>query len=62
MRLYIEGHNHKRGYVVSRTWSIAECSTLPPTTDDEIRPVRQFATRPRAERFIARYNRRFATH
>lgn len=62
MRLYIEGHNHKRGFVVNRSWSDAECSNLPLPTNDEIKPVRCIPNRKRAERFVARYNRMFATH
>jgi hypothetical protein len=60
MRLHIEGHNHRHGYAVSRIWSDAECSALPAATDDEIAPVRYFASRSRAERFVSRWNGCFA--
>lgn len=62
MRLYIEGHNHKRGYVINRSWSHAECSALAPPTKHETDPVRYIQERERAFRFVERYNRLFATH
>ena len=62
MRLFLEAHSHRRGYAVSRIWSDAECSAMPPMTPEEAAPVRWFQSRRRAEAFIARYNRRFATH
>lgn len=43
-RLYIEGHNHKRGYIVS-----VELCDAP--------PVRHYANLRRARRFVDRFNR-----
>jgi hypothetical protein len=43
-RLYIEGHNHKRGYIVS-----VELDDRP--------PVRHYANLRRARRFVDRFNR-----
>lgn len=62
MRLYIEGHSVRRGHAISRKWSNAECSTLPPATPDELRPVRFIDGLDRAKRLVERWNRRFATH
>ena len=61
MQLYIEGHTHRHGYAVSRSWSDAECSQLPVVIESELRPVRFFAGYGRAQRFVARWNRLFAT-
>lgn len=62
MRLYIEGHNHKNGYAIARSWSDAECSTLPAATPGEMRPVRYVHGRQQAFALVARWNRRFAGH
>lgn len=62
MRLFIDGHNAKRGYALALTWSDAECRQLPPATDGEMRPVRFIASKAKAEALVARFNRRYATH
>jgi hypothetical protein len=62
MRLYIEGHNHKRGYAVSRTWSDAECSTMPPVAPDKLLAIRYFQNPKKARRFVQRWNGLYATH
>lgn len=62
MRLYIEGHNHKRGYAISREWSDAECSCLPCAAPSDVQPVKYVTSRARAFQVVARWNRRFATH
>lgn len=62
MRLYIEGHNAKRGYAISREWSDQECATLPPVTPEELKPVRFIVTLARAKALVSRWNRRHATH
>lgn len=62
MKLYIEGHNSKRGYAISRSWSDAECAAMPAATEDDITPVRFIRERARAFALVQRFNRRFATH
>ncbi|KGG87683.1 hypothetical protein P245_19725 [Comamonas thiooxydans] len=62
MRLYIEGHQAKQGYVISREWSDAECSELPTATAAELTPVRFVSDMRKAKAMVQRYNRRFATH
>lgn len=62
MRLYIEGHNHRQGYAIARSWSDAECSRLPVATAQELKPVRFVASRLRAHSLVERWNSRFATH
>lgn len=62
MRLYIEGHSVRRGHAISRKWSNAECSTLPPATPDELKPVRFVSELGHAKHLVERWNRRFATH
>ncbi len=62
MRLYIEGHNAKRGYGISLTWSDEECTSLPTATADHLRPVRFVVHRHRAVALVERWNRRFASH
>ena len=62
MRLYIEGHAARRGYVISRTWSDDECRQLPPMNDEEAKPVRFINSRRKAFALVSRWNRRFATH
>lgn len=61
MRLYIEGHNHMRGYAISREWSDAECSYLPCAAPSDVQPVKYLTSRARAFHVVARWNRRFAT-
>lgn len=62
MRLYIEGHNHKNGYAIARSWSDAECSVLPAATPGEMKPVRYLQNSVLANALVERWNRRFATH
>ncbi|WP_158683490.1 hypothetical protein [Burkholderia sp. BE12] len=62
MRLYIAGHNHRRGYAIAREWSDAECSRLPAADADDMQPVRFVIDRDKAFHLVARWNRRFATH
>lgn len=62
MRLYIEGHSIKRGVAISKSWSNVECSTLPPATPEDLRPVRFVDGFDRAKKLVDRWNRRFATH
>jgi len=62
MRLYIEGHNAKQGYAISREWSDAECSKLPSATAADLTPLRFVSNIQTATALVARYNQRFATH
>lgn len=62
MRLYSEGHRASKGWAISRTWSDAECRSLPCAQEDDLRPVRFVKSRERALKLIERWNRRFATH
>lgn len=48
MRLYLEGHNHRRGYAISMELVDAA-------------PVRFYTNLRRARRLVERFNRRFGT-
>ncbi|MEX6780529.1 hypothetical protein [Pseudomonas aeruginosa] len=60
MKLYLEGHNVRRGYAVGVTYCDEEILSLPASTEPEM-PVRFYENRRRAEAVIARFNRRFGT-
>jgi hypothetical protein len=63
MRLYIEGHHVRRGYVISREFSDDECRVLGPCKPEEIAPVRYYKGSLREARMLVdRWNRMFATH
>lgn len=62
MRLYIEGHNVRKGWAISRTWSDEECSILPYPSAEELDPIRFIKSREKAIRLVYRWNRRYATH
>lgn len=62
MRLYIEGHNAKQGYAISREWTDAECFKLPPASAGDLAPLRFVSHIDKARAMVARYNQRFATH
>jgi len=62
MKLYCEGHSVSKGWAISRSWSDAECSSLPSAQEDEMRPVRFVRSRDRALKLAERWNHRFATH
>jgi hypothetical protein len=61
MRLYIEGHNHRRGYAVSVECSDEEVrsSPVPSDTLHTLLPVRFYADRNYAKRVVQRFNSRF---
>jgi hypothetical protein len=61
MKLFLEGHAPKLGYAISRKWNDAECSNLS-LDDSKIAPVRYIKSRERAQRFVSRWNRLFATY
>jgi len=63
MKLYLEGHNAKRGYAVSIQYADHEISAMPPETAllEPDAPVRFYCDRRHANRVIGRFNRRFAT-
>jgi hypothetical protein len=61
MRLFIEGHAHRRGYAIARAWSNAECRALPAATEKEAKPVRYVVNHKRARALVERWNRRFAS-
>ena len=61
MRLYIEGHNVRLGYAISREFSVDECRALDPCEPEK--PVRYYKGSLReARRLVDRWNRMFATH
>jgi hypothetical protein len=63
MRLYIEGHNVRLGYLISREFSDDECRAPGPCKPEEIAPVRHYNGSLReARRLVDRWNRMFATH
>lgn len=62
MRLYVEGHNIRKGWAISKEWSDAECRALPVPTEQELLPVRFIQSRRRALQIVERWNLRFATH
>ena len=63
MRLYVEGHHVRLGYVISREYSADECRALDPCNTEEIAPVRYYKGSLRdARRLVDRWNRMFATH
>lgn len=62
MRLYIQGHHHKQGYIIAREWSDFECRTLPAPTEEELKPVRFMQNIKKANKLVSRWNGRFATH
>lgn len=62
MRLYIEGHNHKHGYAVSREYSDAECSKLALVVADDLDPRRFVPCLRKAKRFVRLWNAMYATH
>ena len=63
MRSYLEGHNYKKGYAISREWYDAECATtLPLSMESELKPIRYVSRLDKARAIVLRYNRRFATH
>lgn len=63
MKLFIEGHNVKRGYAVSVQYSSSEISAMPSeaANDPPDAPVRFYQNGRVAERVVSRFNRRFAT-
>lgn len=63
MRLYIDGHNHRLGYVISREYSNAECSEYASrVAGGDGEPLRHVASLRKARALVERYNRRFGTH
>ena len=58
MKLFLEGHNVRRGYAVGVEYSDDEIRHLPAPPEPEM-PVRFYASRKKAERVITRFNRRF---
>lgn len=62
MRLYVEGYNARKGWIISRTWSDEECIALPNPSPDELTPVRFVKSREKAMQLVQRWNRRYATH
>jgi hypothetical protein len=59
MKLFIEGHNVKRGYAVSVQYSDSEISAMPASIVAEA-PVRYYVNSSFAKRVVSRFNRRFA--
>lgn len=68
MRLYIESHNHRRGFAISRSWSPAEIRAALESGEaqderetERLKPVRYVTTAIRAARLVERFNRRFGS-
>ena len=63
MKLFLAGHNVKRGHAVSVQFATHEISAMPPETAllDPDPPVRFYRNRRYAESVIERFNRRYAT-
>jgi hypothetical protein len=55
--LYIEGHNVRKGFAVSRCWSDFDCSRMPPASEEEMQPVRFYSDGRYAKRVVERFNR-----
>lgn len=68
MRLFIEGHNVKHGYAISKCYTDPEimvhCERVEQGNDqpDTGEPLKFIKSRERAKELVSRYNRRFATH
>lgn len=56
MQLYIEGHNHRKGYAVGVAFSDAEIRTLP-ASDEAQKPARFYSNLRYARRVVQRFNR-----
>lgn len=63
MKLFIEGHNAKRGFAVSVQYSNSEISAMPPeaANDAPDAPVRFYKSGLFAKHVVSRFNRRFTT-
>lgn len=62
-RLYISGHDQRRGYAVERCWSDGECSSVPEgVLETKMTAPRFVASRKQADRLVQRWNRRFSSH
>jgi hypothetical protein len=68
MHLYIEGHNHRRGFAISRSWSATEIraaiesgETADEHEAERLRPVRYVPNHRRAALLVERFNRRFGS-
>lgn len=59
MKLFIEGHNVKKGYIISMCWTDAEISAMD-YTDVVDPPLRFIRSRNKAFRLVERWNRRFS--
>lgn len=62
MKLYIEGHSHKKGYVISKSWSDKECSEVNLDGNEDLKPLRFIKSDAKAKEMVNRWNRRFSTH
>jgi hypothetical protein len=73
MKLFIEGHNVNKGFIISRLFSDSEIEAFAEkniTSGKDVNhgidslndPIRHFACKDKARVFIGRYNRRFSTH
>lgn len=62
MRLYIEGHNSKKGYAISVEWSDLECSLMKFANDEELKPVRFISSIEKSKNLVKRFNSRYGTN
>ena len=62
MKIYIEGHSHKKGYVISKSWSNKECSEVNLDGNEDLKPLRFIKSDAKAKEMVNRWNRRFSTH
>lgn len=61
MKLYIEGHNVRKGWGITVCYSDTEISAMPYTDVVEM-PIKFIQSRAKALKLVERWNRRFATH
>lgn len=59
MKLFIEGHNVKKGYIINMCWTDAEISAME-YTDVVDAPIKFVKSRDKAFALVERWNRRFS--
>lgn len=59
MKLFIEGHAIRKGWIISLCYSDAEISSMS-YTDDVDKPLRLIQSRDKAFELVERWNRRFS--
>jgi len=59
MKLYIEGHNVRKGWAISMCWTDAEISAME-CTDVVDPPIKFVKSREKAFKLVERWNRRYS--